>query len=215
MKSVKSEELRQKYVACMEEIKKRTSVVTAFVRGEINSKYVVTTAESAALQLRIILELIALSSLVANQEQYRKHRENFQKDWNAKRIVETLEKANPSFYPVPTKQRLVSDGHYDNPEIKSGYLRKEEFITLYDKCSTVLHATNPFSERENDMRTFLTEEVPEWMDKIIVLLNHHHVYPVDDDRMYIVLMQSEKDGNVHMAEFTKMSAEHAKRYANK
>lgn len=70
MKSVGSDELRQKYVACMEEIKKRTSVVTAFVHGEINSKYVVTTAESAALQLRIILELVALSSLVANQGEY-------------------------------------------------------------------------------------------------------------------------------------------------
>ena len=215
MKSAGSEELRQKYVACMEEIKKRTSVVTAFVRGEINSKYVVTTAESAALQLRIMLELVALSSLVANQEQYRKHRANFQKDWNAKRILETLEKANPKFYPVPTKQVLVSDGYYDNPEIDSGYLKKEEFVILYDRCSAILHATNPFSERESDMKTFLSKEVPEWMDKIIVLLNHHHVYPVDDNRMYIVLMQSEEDGRVHMAEFRKIDEEQSKRYLKK
>ena len=45
------------------------------------------------------------------------------------------------------------------------------------------------------------------MDKIIVLLNHHHVFPVDDSRMYIVLMQAEHDGNVHMAEFEKMEGQ--------
>ena len=215
MKSVGSDELRQKYVACMEEIKKRTSVVTAFVHGEINSKYVVTTAESAALQLRIILELVALSSLVANQEQYRKHRANFHKDWNAKRILETLEKANPKFYPTPTQQTLVSEGYYNNPQIDSGYLTKEEFITLYDRCSTILHATNPFSEQESDMRAFLTREVPEWMDKIIILLNHHHLYPVDDSRMYIVLMQTKEDGKVHMAEFRRIDEEQAKRHLKK
>ena len=215
MKSVGGEELRHKYLACMEEIKKRTSVVTGFVRGEISSKYVVTTAESAALQLRIILELIALSSLVANQEQYRKHRANFKRDWNAKRILETLEKANPKFYPVPTKQVLVSAGYYNTPQINSGYLTKEEFVNLYDRCSSILHATNPFSEWEDDMRTFLFKEVPEWMDKIIVLLNHHHLYPIDDSRMYIVLMQSKDDGNVHISEFRKIDKEQANRHLKK
>ena len=112
-------------------------------------------------------------------------------------------------------QMLVSEGYYNNPQVESGYLQKEEFIVLYDKCSNVLHATNPFSEREGDMKTFLSNEVPEWMDKIIVLLNHHHVYPVDDNRMFIVLMQSKEDGKVHMAEFRKIDEEQAKRHLKK
>ena len=41
-----ADELVQKYIACMEEIKKRTSVVTGFVRREIHSMYLITTAES-------------------------------------------------------------------------------------------------------------------------------------------------------------------------
>ena len=205
MTSTRNEELFQKYLACMEEIKKRTSVVTAFVRGEINSKYIITTAESVALQLRIILELIALSSLVANREQYSKHRANFKKDWNAKRILKTLEKVNPKFYPIPTKQVPISKGHYATPQIESGYLKKEEFITLYDRCSSILHADNPFSKKESNMRLFLSKEAPEWMDKIIVLLNHHHVHPIDDDRMYIVLMKSKNDEKVHMTEFLKIT----------
>ena len=194
----------QKYIACMEEIKKRTSVVTAFVRREINSKYLITTAESAALQLRKILELIALSSLVANHEHYGKQRANFRKDWNAKRILDTLAKVNPKFYPVPTRQVPISEGLYDTPSVKSGYLTKEEFIELYDRCSMMLHSTNPFSEQDVDASEFLTKVVPDSMDKIIVLLNHHHVFPVDESRMYIVLMQAESDGKVHVAEFAKI-----------
>ena len=199
--AISNDELCQKYIACMEGIKKRTEVVTGFVRGEISVKYVATTVESAALQLRKILELIALSSLVANHEQYSKYRANFRKDWNAKRILETLDKANPKFYPVPTRQVQVDKGRFDTPHIESGYLTKDEFVVLYDRCSTILHTDNPFSIREEGIKAFLFKEVPEWMDKIITLLNHHHVFPVGDDHMYIVLMQSKADGNVHMSEF--------------
>ena len=39
------------------------------------------------------------------------------------------------------------------------------------------------------------------MDKIITLLNYHHVFPVGDDHMYIVVMQSKVAGNVQMSEF--------------
>ena len=204
METQVDDELVQKYIACMEEIKKSTSVVTGFVRGEINSKYLMTTAESAALQIRKVLELIALSSLVANREEYSKQRVNFRKDWNAKRILTTLTSVNPKFYPVPTRQVPISDGMYDTPNVESGYLTQDDFIELYDKCSVMLHSTNPFSEEDVDARVFLFEEAPKWMDKIIVLLNHHHVFPVDDSQMYIVLMQAESDGNVHMATFAKM-----------
>ena len=197
-------DLYQKYLSCMEDIKKRTDVVTAFVNKEINSKYIITTAESLALQLRIILELIALSSLVANREEYSKYRKNFKKDWNAKRILETLEKANPNFYPEPRKQKLIKEGVYDLQPITSGYLTETNFIELYNRCSSILHADNPFSdELEIDMKKFLLEEAPKWMDKIINLLNHHVVHPINDDYMHVVLMKAKEDGKAYMYEFKK------------
>ena len=199
-----ADSLTEKYIACMEEIKLRTEVVTSFVDNKINSKYLIPTAESAALQLRKILELIALSSLVANHEQYSSLRANFHRDWNAKRILETLDRVNPNFYPVPTSQVLISEGQYDTPNIESGYLTREEFEELYNTCSAILHSKNPFSEQDFDALSFLYKEVPEWMQKIIVLLNHHHVHPIDDSRMYIVMMQTQKDGSVQMAEFEKI-----------
>ena len=199
-------DVMDKYIKQMEEVKKRIDVAGAFVRGEINSRYLATTAESAALQLRKMLELIALSSLVANCEQYEKHHGDFKKDWNVKKILRKLEKVNPKFYPVPTKQKQISRGLYNSPEIQSGYLTREDFTVLYNKCSDILHTSNPFAEQRNpNLTDFLWKEVPEWMDKIMTLLNHHHIRLIDDSRMYIVLMQEKNDGNVHMYKFERIS----------
>ena len=49
---------------------------------------------------------IALASLVANREEYAKQRANFSTDWNAKRIVDTLERINPKFYPATAIRRF-------------------------------------------------------------------------------------------------------------
>lgn len=44
---------------CMEEIKRRTEVVNGFLTRKCQAMYVQTTAESVALQIKKILELIA------------------------------------------------------------------------------------------------------------------------------------------------------------
>ena len=75
---------------------------------------------------------------------------------------------------------------------------------MYGRCSDVLHAENPFSRNEDDVVAFLFQEIPQWMNKIITLLNHHNVFPVDEERMYIVLMKSKDDGRAHMTEFERI-----------
>ena len=76
------------------------------------------------------------------------------------RILDTLEKANSEFYPVPTKQVQVAENFFDTPAVQTGYLTKEEFVALYGRCSDVLHAENPFSRNEDDVVAFLFQEIP-------------------------------------------------------
>ena len=194
-----------KYADCMEEIKKRTEVVDGFLTRKLNAMYVQTTAESVALQIRKILELIALASLVANQSEYSKHRRNFQKDWNAKRILETLATANPRFYPTPKRQVVDKEtGRVISLEdIESGYLTIDEYVDLYDTCSRILHAENPFS-KEQDPDAFLNSVVV-WMSKIMRLLNHHTIQLIDDEKQLWVLMKSKTDGKAHVWEFERIS----------
>ena len=148
--------------------------------------------------------LIALSSLAANRSEYVKHRKGFHKDWNAKHILETLKKANPRFYPTPNKQVLDQEtGDVLSLEnITSGFLTKDDYIVLFDKCSGILHAENPFSRSQNP-EAFLAQ-VPAWMEKIRCLLNHHTIQLIDDDKQLWVLMKAKSDGKAHVYEFARV-----------
>lgn len=194
------------YADCMEEIKKRVLVIDGFLTGELTAKYLQTTAECIGLQLRKILELVALASMVANQSEYRKHRKNFHRDWNGKRILDALEAANPQFYPVPTRQ--VIDPHTGKvtevKTIRSGFLTKSDYVKLYDACGGILHARNPFSQGTQNARSLL-KDAPEWKKRIMVLLNHHQIQLSDKDKQLWVLMNSKSDGKVYVYEFERVS----------
>ena len=196
----------------MEEIKRRTEVVDGFLDGRCQAMYVQTTAESVCLQLRKILELIALASLAANKEEYESHRKRFHADWNAHKILAGLQKANPAFYPKPTTQLKdeATGTVVETVEVKSGYLTKSEFKSVYTKCGAILHARNPFSGKEQDIKSFLAQ-VPRWMQKIRTLLNHHQIQLVDQHRQLWVVMRAESDDRVHVAEFERIRGAEARR----
>ncbi len=166
--------------------------------------YVQTTAESVSLQIRKILELIVLASLAANRSEYAKLRKNFQKDWKANRILETLKKANPRFYPTPNRQVVDEEtGKVVSLEdVKSGFLTKHDYRTLFNTCSGILHAENPFSTKQ-DPNAFL-KSVPVWMEKIRRLLNHHTIQLIDGDKQLWVLMKSKTDGKAYVWEFERV-----------
>ena len=198
----------KKYAECMEEIKKRTEVISRFMNGQLHALYVHTTAECVYLQLRKILELIALASMAANKDEYEKHRRNFHRDWHAGRIFDELEKINPAFYPQPTLQVVdkATGTVVSSVPIETGFLTKREYKDLYNRCGSILHARNPFSRSEQDIQSFLNR-VPEAMDKILLLLSHHEVQLVDDDRHLYVLMKAESDGRVHVNESLRVKDE--------
>lgn len=188
----------------MDEIKKRTEVIRAFLNGECNTLYKQTTAESICLQVRKILELIALASLVANKEAYSMNRANFKKDWHAKRILKSIEGVNQNFYPSPTKQVLDKAGErvVSVKKIKSGFLTRSDFEKIYDRCGGLLHAQNPFAQSKN-IDNFI-KVVPKWMDKIMTLLNHHQIQLVQEDLQLWVLMKSKTDGKVQVTIFQRL-----------
>jgi hypothetical protein len=72
------------YCDVMQEIKRRTHVVWSFLKGQSTTSFKATTIESSCLQVRKILELIALGSIVANKKEYAKQNDKFEKHWNAR-----------------------------------------------------------------------------------------------------------------------------------
>src|SRR6266851_327306 len=133
------------YCGCMEEIKLRVDVVRLFLGGQL-STYLPPLVESVCLQIRKILELIALASLVAVKDEYSRQYQKFAQHWHAGRILRDIEKINPSFYPIPTRQVLdpINGKPFRVENVKEGYLTRNEFVTVYETCAEMLHAKNPF-----------------------------------------------------------------------
>lgn len=199
-----SDSERSAYARCIEEIKKRIEVVNCFTTMKCRAVYLATQVECISLQIRKILELIALASMSANLSEYRKYRKSFQRDWNGKRILETLEEANPRFYPKPTRQIVDPDTNtvIRTEDIKSGFLTRDDYITLYDTCCDLLHADNPFGQHERDSESFL-RAAPSWINKIIILLSHHQIQLIDDDRQIWVVV-NEGEGETQVSEFVRV-----------
>lgn len=203
-----------KYRKCLYEIKRRTEVIRDFITKKKTTGYLITEVEFICLQFRKVIELIALSSLVANKDEYSKQHEKFETHWNARLIFQDLERINSKFYPEPSKQ-IVKNGkngekYFHFERITTGYLTKDKAVKIYEKCGGILHAENPFKGGEKDIKK-LYAEFPKWLTEVITLLNHHSIILHGQDHMVVGLMKGEKDGQPHVTLFGQVSGEEEQR----
>ena len=169
----------------MDEVVRRMDVVEAFIRGDRNALYLLTTVESIYLQLRNSLEVIATASLTMNQEALGELSNVGRRKWHAGDILEAVETTNPDYYyPKPT--RLKPDARVGQIEgyrgewvdFKGDYLTRQKFGTLYDIASKVLHTGNPFDRKAYAKDTkqcrALIRDAGKWRKRIANLLTHHY-----------------------------------------
>jgi len=183
-----------RYCGVMEEVKRRTTVIQKFLLGKVNTVYKATTIESACLQIRKILELIALGSLVLNRKEFERINSKFSKCWNARLILQDIERLNPEFYPRP-----IQDVNGNLVAIESGFLTQRKFTKVYEKCGSILHAENPFGSKVD--YGYYEKSIPSWLMQIMRLLNNHIIHLLDDPNIYVVHMKEERDDRVHAYTF--------------
>jgi hypothetical protein len=110
--------------------------------------------ESCVLQLRKMLECIALASIAPNKKAYSEFRKasdgpsDFRKDFNGKKIIKMLEKVNPDFYPMPLLEDKSQPGSMHFTRRPGNYLTKANFESLYDRLSKFLHSDNPWGDNK-------------------------------------------------------------------
>ncbi len=153
--------------------------------------------ESIYLQFRKILELIAMGSLFNNKAEYAKARADFDKDWNARRILNNLAKVNPEFYPKPVIDEVIDEMPVLRPA--SGALTRSDFEQLYDRCGEILHTANPFGNRIDYKK--LSGEITGWLGKIVALLNQHQVHLLGEDGFWLIQMTTTTSDRVHYSRF--------------
>ena len=200
------EKALQTYLWLMEMIRFRYIAITEILVGEkYKTPYAATQIEFCVLQIRKILETIALGSLVANSDLYRTHYSNIERMWNGKLILQDMERVNPLFYP---KAVVVKDNGEKLPEFvekTTGALTKEEYIDIYNKCGKLLHADSPFEDEKKIDLAYkeYKRDIPIWCEKIMELLQPHLIYLVDGKTMFYIVMKTKEDdspsGNIFEA----------------
>ena len=140
------------YRELMREIKFRTEFIGALGANPKLAIHNWTWIESICLQIRMILENIALACLVANGDQLSKLPKRIEKEYHAEAVLNRLDKINPDCYPqpvvlVPTPKETAFIGSnapvgrnrgklITRPE--NDWLIREEFKEIYGRIGQVL-----------------------------------------------------------------------------
>lgn len=192
----------KKYQDCLVEIKLRIDVIKNHINGKSMEEYLIIEVEFVCLQFRKVLELIALSSLVANKNEYSEQHKKFATHYHAKLILQDLERINPKFYPAAAQKQQVGESmgrnFFNLMPIENGYLTKDEFVKIYETCGGILHAENPYGHKR-DLKK-LHEEFIVWINKIILLLNHHVMTLADGKTIIIGYMNDKRTGAPNVIE---------------
>jgi hypothetical protein len=195
-----------KYCDLMEEIKRRTAVINAFGCGGAVALYKATTIESVYLQFRKIIELIALGSRVANKNEFSKVYGDFAKCWNAQYLLRDIQRVNPDFYPCPIVEvpSKLPGAKMEWQDKKDGFLTKDDFLKLYEKCGAIMHAGNPYGSQVD--YGYYERNIQAWLDKITGLLNSHTIRLANDPNLYLLHMKEDRDDKVHHYVFAPVPA---------
>ena len=201
------EVMQRKYAAQMDEISRRLESIKTISEISVEKLYLPVVTECIYLQFRKILELIAMSSLVANSQAMQKMNRSIRKlgnQWNGDTILKQVQRINQDFYPVPIVERELhnSIAKTELVEKQESFLTRKDFSLPYNLCGSLMHADNPLGGTTD--YTKLWNEGPEWESKIIELLSCHKIRLVGQDGFYLVHLREQRDRRAHVYEFGRL-----------
>ena len=185
----------QRYMRVMETIKGRKEHIDWIMsNAEAMGRVSVFMVESICLQLRMVIEDIAVACVIANADEMPDLAHELRGEYRPSRILKGLEKMNPQCYPIPMVEN-VAGSHglfrdtYKRPE--GDWLMRDEAVEEYGKLSNFIHKNlKSYSGRQVDYLE-LYKKCRYLESKILNLLSHHQIMVVKEDTMYRVLMAAE------------------------
>ena len=185
------------YNSVMNDIKNRSEVIyDVHKKSEFNKEkdlkhlefitgHLLTDIELGSVQLRKILELILISSLVANKKEYERLSIDIDRNWIYKRKLNEIKKLNPNYFPerlfyIYSDSTRAIDKPYITTLSNDKMLNEEELYEAHSFASMYLHAQSPFKPQltyENVQEFY--HKLKEYIDKIMNLLTYHRVILCD------------------------------------
>ena len=177
------------YLKIMYEFKQRILIVGTMCENMymVKNSASIVDIENICLQIRKLLELIAMSSLVMNKKAFEEVGQKFEKMWNAKYILKDIKRIHNNYFPVSISGTLHEDddGKMKMDDIDYEVLTEEKFCKIYDKCGKALHVPNPFLSNDSMMKEFW-DDIPIWLDLILLTMDKHLVYIYGTDLAYAI-----------------------------
>ena len=192
-------ELQKLYLRNMQIIKWRLRSIRDIQSGKTKTTFKMTNIEFCVLQIRKILELIALSALISDHDVYEKNLKNICSMWNARLILSDVERIHPDFYPKPISINATDKSKWD--DITDEYLTKEKFIRIYERCGKFLHENSlkmTIADIDNEYSK-VWREITEWSILIMNLLNTHIIRLYNQKDLFYIAMNVEEQppyGNI-------------------
>ena len=166
------------YCELMSEIKMREQGISLMV--DTSNLLAQTVYENCYLQLRMICELIAISCLVVHGDIPATKTKKMKKTWQADQIMGRLSEIHADFYPKPVQAEPMDK--YKIAPIKAEYLSKRALIILYGKCGDRLHRGTIKNVRHRvNPQNVSYNQIHQWRNKIVNLLQHHWIKLHDSD----------------------------------
>ena len=182
----------QKYTRIMESIKHRKEHID-WVRTNAGTMGMVSISmvESICLQLRMIIEDIAVACVVANAAELPALARSLRGEYRPSMILKGLEEMNPACYPIPIEENMLdSRGTFRDtrPRPEGDWLTRREAVQQYGKLGNVLHRNLKAYEVAPPSITDLYRWSILLESKILKLMSHHEIRVLEENTMYRVLM---------------------------
>ncbi|WP_227242371.1 hypothetical protein [Paraburkholderia caribensis] len=183
----------------MEEIKVRGESVHAAVDGEFSMPPTLVR-EFCFLQIRMIIELIALGCLVVHGDIPATQSAKLMSAYSANEIIKALEKLHADFYPQPIKRTTTPryDGRRQHhmEAVTDPHLDKGQLLKVYALCGDSLHRGNmkKLMKEGKEIPSDLSEVVS-IMEKLKILLNEHVISLLDPNVKFVCQMANADDNN--------------------
>jgi hypothetical protein len=188
----KSNEWQSPYIDILREIMLRERVIDDLLFGNValgrTPKF-----EFCYLELRMICELIAISSLIAHGDIPATKAKRMRSAWEADRILRIMSNLRPDFFPLAVMPTADSDGgttFVDNP---NGVLTQGQLISLYRECGKILHRGNlaSFGQIKTSKAQFV--KVGRWAKRLKALVSSHMIAGYEPDGLFLWLIMVDEN----------------------
>ena len=172
----------QTYKSILLEIRLRVEAIYEFLNGRVRLRQRIGV-ELCYLQLRMICELIAIGCLILHEDVEIKRKKDLLKTYKADWIIKSLGEIHGKFFPRPVNAVRLPSGRDDIQDVKSGFLTRDELVTLFNRTSgNELHRGCASDIMTKNLNTDIAR-LRKLADKVSVLVAHHVILSRDEKIM--------------------------------